>query len=259
LEAINKRDNGPYDTQDIVTLQALASQAAVAIDNARLFQQSDLVAEIMHELKTPLMSLTATIELLERPDLQPAQREQILRLIRQETQRMTRMTQELLDFARLESGRASFARERFDLKQLVSDVAMMQRPLAQDRLISFDVQLPDEPLFFMGDPGRFKQLLLNLTSNAIKYNCPEGRVTVGLAEANGQVVLTVTDTGNGIPAEAQERLFERFYRLPDSEGFAEGTGLGLSVVKKIVEEYGGRVEVDSQPGHGSTFRCLIPV
>ena len=258
LEAINTRDHSPYDTQDIVTLRALASQAAVAIDNARLFQQSDLVAEIMHELKTPLMSLTAAVEMLDRPDLQPAQREQILRLTRQETERMTRMTQELLDFARLESGRVSFAREPFDLKELIEDVALLQRPFTRDRQISLELQLPDEPCFFVGDPGRFKQLLLNLVSNAIKYNRPEGQVIVRLLQADDRIILEVSDTGPGIPVAAQERLFERFYRLPDSEGFVDGTGLGLSVVKKIVEEYDGRVELDSQPGQGSTFRCLIP-
>jgi signal transduction histidine kinase len=259
LEAINKRENSPYAPHDIVALRALASLAAVAIDNARLFQQSDLVAEIMHELKTPLMSLTAAVEMLGRPDLQPDQQSQILRLTRQETERMTRMTQDLLDFARLESGRASFAREEFDLKQVVEDVALMQRPFAQERRVVIKTELPAEPLLFVGDSGRFKQLLLNLISNAVKYNRPNGLVIVRLLTADNQTVLEVADSGPGIPPEARERLFERFYRLPDSEGFTEGAGLGLSVVKKIVEEYNGRVEVDGEPGQGAIFRCLIPL
>jgi signal transduction histidine kinase len=258
LEALNKRGDAGYSTHDVVALQALASQAAVAIDNARLFQQSDLVAEIMHELKTPLMSLAAAVEALNRADLPPEQRDYILYLARQETQRLTRMTQELLDFARLESGRATFAREAFDLGQLIKDAAAMQRPLAAERSISFKLELPDEPFIFVGDPGRFKQLLLNLTSNAIKYNKLGGQVTISLIPAEDNFTLAVKDAGPGIPPELRERLFERFYRLPDSEGFAEGSGLGLAIVKKIVEGYRGRVEVDSVLGAGATFRCLIP-
>jgi two-component system sensor histidine kinase TctE len=130
--------------------------------------------------------------------------------------------------------------------------------LAAERSISFKLELPDEPFIFVGDPGRFKQLLRNLTSNAIKYNKLGGQVTISLIPAEDNFTLAVKDAGPGIPPELRERLFERFYRLPDSEGFAEGSGLGLAIVKKIVEGYRGRVEVDSVLGAGATFRCLIP-
>jgi signal transduction histidine kinase len=259
LEAINKQGERAYTPQDIVTLRALATQAAVAIDNARLFQQSDLVAEIMHELQTPLMSLTNAMAALGRPELQPGQQAEILRLAYQELQRLTEMTREMLDFARLESGRVAFARERVELVQLTTDVLAMLRPLADAHHVSFDLDLPVQPFYFVGDASRFKQLLLNLVSNGVKYNRPGGRVTVQLTQADEQLILAVSDNGPGIPAEAQERLFERFYRLPDREGFTDGYGLGLAIVKRIVEEYGGQIQVDSQLDLGTTFRCLVPI
>jgi signal transduction histidine kinase len=259
LEAINKQGGTAYTPQDIVTLRALATQAAVAIDNAHLFQQSDLVAEIMHELQTPLMSLTNAIETLGQPQLPQVQQAEIMRLARLELQRLTEMTREMLDFARLESGRIAFARERIELVQLTTDVLTMLRPLADTYHVSFDLDLPAHSLFFVGDASRFKQLLLNLASNAVKYNRPGGRVTVKLTQEADQLILAVSDNGPGIPAEAQERLFERFFRLPDREGFSDGYGLGLAIVKRIVEEYGGRIQVDSQLDLGTTFRCLIPI
>jgi two-component system sensor histidine kinase ResE len=103
-----------------------------------------------------------------------------------------------------------------------------------------------------------KQVLLNLTNNAIKYNKDNGLVTIELKALDGGVAIEVADTGPGIPPENLPHLFERFYRVPDAEGFTEGTGLGLTIAQRIVEEHGGRIEVKSVMGEGSSFYCYLP-
>jgi signal transduction histidine kinase len=259
LEAINKRGERPYTEQDVAVMQALASQAAVAIENARLFQQSDVVAEIMHELKTPLMAVTAASDLLNRPELPENKRADLLRMIRQEATRLSKMTQAYLDLARLESGRANIRREPVNVLGLVEDVVALQQAQANGRNVTIRSRLPAENPPILGDADRLKQVLLNLVSNAIKYNVEGGRIIVEVVEQEEEVALSVIDTGKGIAPENLARLFERFYRVPDSEGYSEGTGLGLSIARKILEEHGGRIEVESEVGRGTTFRCVLPL
>jgi signal transduction histidine kinase len=259
LEAINKR-TGAYSEQDVALLQAIATQAAVAIENARLFQQSDLLAEIMHELKTPLMALTAASELLVHKQLPQGRRNELLQMIQRETRRLSHMTQDFLDLARLESGRAQLAREPIDPVELIQDVVRIQQPQAIACQVTLTGHAAETLPNLVGDYNRLKQVLLNLASNAIKYNVPNGRVRIeARSDMPGEITLAVSDTGPGIPAKSMDRLFERFYRLPDSEGFSEGTGLGLSIARKIVEEHGGRIEVESEVSKGTTFRCCLPI
>jgi signal transduction histidine kinase len=259
LEAINKR-TGDYSEQDVALLQAVAAHAAVAIENARLFQQSDLVAEIMHELKTPLMALTAASDLLAHIHLPEQKRGELLQMIQRETRRLSQMTQDFLELARLESGRVHLSRQPVDVSELVQDVVHIQQPQAIACRVTLSGHVTMSLPTLMGDYNRLKQVLLNLASNAIKYNVPDGCVWIEARSGKpGEVALVVTDTGPGIPADSLPRLFERFYRLPDSEGFSEGTGLGLSIARKIVEEHGGRLEVESEVGKGTTFRCCLPI
>ena len=258
LEAINKRDDERYSKQDVVLLKALASQAAVAIENARLFLQTDLIAEFMHELKTPLTSLTAATEILGRESLSDKQRE-ILDMIQNETSRLSKMTQDFLDLARLESGRTHIARVPIDVAVLVRDVIRLQESQADARHINIRVNIPDYMLTISGDYNRLKQVLLNLTSNAIKYNVDYGNVTVDVRALGQEVSISISDTGPGIAQENIPRLFERFYRVPDSEGYSQGTGLGLSIASRIIQEHGGRIEVTSEVGKGSTFCCYLPM
>jgi signal transduction histidine kinase len=170
------------------------------------------------------------------------------------------MTQDFLELARLESGRVHLSRQPVDVSELVQDVVHIQQPQAIACRVTLSGHVTMSLPTLMGDYNRLKQVLLNLASNAIKYNVPDGCVWIeARSEKPGEVALVVTDTGPGIPAESLPRLFERFYRLPDSEGFSEGTGLGLSIARKIVEEHGGRLEVESEVGKGTTFRCCLPI
>jgi signal transduction histidine kinase len=258
LEAINKRDNESYSKQDVVLLKALASQAAVAIENARLFLQTDLIAEFMHELKTPLTALTAATEILGRESLSDKQRE-ILEMILKETSRLSKMTQDFLDLARLESGRTHIARVPVDIAVLVRDVVRLEEPQATARNINIEVNIPDYLLTISGDYDRLKQVLVNLTSNAIKYNVDYGIVTIDVTPLERELAISIGDTGPGIAVENIPHLFERFYRVPDSEGFSQGTGLGLSIASRIIQEHGGRIEVTSEVGKGSTFCLYLPM
>ncbi|MBK9049822.1 MAG: GAF domain-containing sensor histidine kinase [Chloroflexi bacterium] len=259
LEVINKKQGESYTEQDLTLLQSLASQAAIAIENARLFQQSDLIAEIMHELKTPMMAITASTELLMYDQVKQDQRTELVKIIQQEVRRLSRMTQDYLDLARIESGRLSLEHHEVDLTVIIQEVMHIQRPQANNRHITLHYEGETVVPFITGDADRLKQVLLNLVSNAIKYNREWGTITVRLACLNGELCLSVHDTGEGIAPEHLEHLFQRFYRVPGSETKSEGSGLGLSIAQRIVEAHGGRIVVESNVGQGSTFYCWFPL
>lgn len=260
LEAINKRDDAPCTTQDIDLLQALASQAAVAIENARLFQQFDTIAEVMHELKTPLLALTAATDLLTHPQLPADKRQVIMHTVQSEVHRMSRLTQDFLELSRLDSGRARLNWEEINVDRFLHEVAVIQRPQAALRQISIRVDVPPAGLPpLQADSHRLRQVLLNLISNGIKYNVEGGEVllTAVVEPQFNEITIRVSDTGPGIEPEHMSRLFDRFYRVPGSEGYTEGTGLGLSIAKRIIEAHGGRLELASTVGKGTTFNCIL--
>lgn len=265
LEVINKKDgSSTYTDQDVTLMEALASQSAVAIMNAHLFSQSDLLAEIMHEVKTPLMAITTASELLVRPDLPKDKHGELIGMIRRESKRLSTMTKDFLDFARLESGRLQLAKEPVNIRQVITDVVHITEPQANERDITIESKVDDgvpsiesTPLL-VGDSDRLKQVLLNLVSNAVKYNRDNGRIHLHTRVEDDELVLSVADTGEGIEPDDIDHLFERFYRIPGSEG-ADGSGLGLSVAQSIVEQHHGRIEVESALGKGTTFTLYLPL
>jgi signal transduction histidine kinase len=264
LEVLNKRNDAAYTAQDVALMEALASQSAVAILNAYLFHQSDLLAEIMHELKTPLMAISAASELLTRPEVPADKHLELIHMVKRETVRLSKMTKDFLDFARLESGRVRLASEPVDVAAVINDVVNITQPQAAERGITITPELaptlplPDGPIQLVGDADRLKQVLLNLVSNAIKYNVANGRITLTARLQDQALNLSVSDTGPGITEADMAHLFERFYRIPGSEG-TEGSGLGLSIANKIVEEHNGRIEVSSTLGQGTIFTVILPV
>lgn len=264
LEVINKQNDSDYTSQDVALMEALASQSAVAIVNAHLFSQSDLIAEIMHEIKTPLMAISAASELLTRPEFPQEKHGELVGMIKKESNRLSKMTKDFLDFSRLESGRMRLEREIVALPQIVEEVITVSQTQAAARNIEIVLALaPDLPTTsgktaVIGDIDRLKQVLLNLVSNATKYNKENGRITISARRQASEVEISVADTGPGIDPDDMKHLFERFYRIPGSES-AEGSGLGLSVAQKIVEEHNGRIEVSSIVGEGTTFTICLPV
>jgi len=146
----------------------------------------------------------------------------------------------------------------FNLTDLVREVLQLLHPQTDERGLTLSATLPNQDAFVTGDRDRIRQVLVNLTSNAIKYNRDAGVVNVLVEPLDEQrVCVSVSDTGRGIPEKDQTRIFEKFFRVPDSEGYATGTGLGLSIVKQIVEAHGGTIEVQSQVDVGTTFSFVL--
>jgi signal transduction histidine kinase len=257
LQAVNK-PSGKFTGEDVNLLTILASQACVAIENARLFMQSDFISEIVHELRTPLAALKASTALLKRPNLPEDKRAEVHHLLEEETDRLIRLTSDFLDLARLESGRAEMDIQPFDVRALVRDCVMIIEPQAGTRNLAI-VQDVDELTGF-GDKGKLKQVLLNLLTNAIKYNRPSGEVRINAhGVGNGFAQVDVIDTGFGISSEHLPNMFRKFFRVADTAGTVQGTGLGLAISKHIVETHGGAIWVHSAVGEGSTFSFTLPI
>lgn len=265
LEAINKRGDQPWSEDDREVLTALADQAAIAVQNARLFQQNDFIADMVHELRTPLAALKAGAALLARPNLTEEMREEIARSIQAEVQRLTDLTTDFLDLARLESGRMRLEPGPFDLRELLVECLGIVAPVAAERGISLTLRPGTGTA--CADRDRIKQVLLNLLTNAIKYNREGGTVMVALAvrsatESSGEspaeeYVISVADSGPGIAPEDAPHIFEKFYRASNASGTA-GTGLGLTIARRIVEAHGGEMWFESAPGAGTTFHFTLP-
>ncbi|MCL4247622.1 MAG: GAF domain-containing sensor histidine kinase [Anaerolineae bacterium] len=260
LEALNKRGPAHYQDDDIKMLTLLALHAATAIENARLFQQSDFMAEMVHELRTPLVALKTSTALLSRSDLPDEKRTDIIETLQSETERLVRLTSEYLDLARLESGRARLEISEVSLEKLLYECVDIVHPQATERGIQIKKAIPDFAV--RADRGKVKQVVLNLLSNAVKYNREHGiidiRVTPLLAHEEPFAQIAVADTGYGIPQESQRHLFEKFYRVADTSGFTQGTGLGLTIARHIIEAHGGNIWVESELGSGSTFFFTLP-
>lgn len=259
IESVNKEE-GIFNEEDVQILQTLAAQAAIAIENSQLFMQSDLIAEIVHELRTPLAALTAAAHLLQRNDLPEAQHLKLSETILNEVRRLNDLATDFLELSRLESGRIHFQREPIHLGGLVEESLELVRPQAQSKEIKLETEVDSSVVPVHGDRRLLKQLLLNLLTNAIKYNRPKGKVVVALQmKGADEVVMEVRDTGRGISAEDQEHLFERFYRVSDSEDEVQGTGLGLAIARRIAESHHGSISVESAIDHGSSFAVHLPV
>jgi K+-sensing histidine kinase KdpD len=257
LEVINKID-GTFSLEDQNLLITLAAQAAIAIENSRLFLQSDLISELVHELRTPMASLSTAAHLLLRPDLPDEQRQRIVEIIRDETFRISELASSFLDLSRLESGRAAFNPEKIDTKEILLDIADLLRVRAIEKNLKVSIQIPPELPNVKVDRDKIKQVLINLISNAVKYNKVNGRIGLSASYDNNDVLIEISDTGAGISPEYLPYLFQKFYRVPGSEHLALGTGLGLAICKQIIDAHRGRIEVNSKEGEGTHFIVHIP-
>ncbi len=261
LEALNKRGDQIFTDEDVNMLTTLAAQAAVAIENARLFEQSDLIAEMVHELRTPLAAIKATTHIILRPELSDEKRKQLVDTIAQETTRLTRMTTEFLDLARLESGRTRLQRKPVNIPAMLGAAIQTVSHQAHDRHLTLQliVDPPQGMSSIVGDEEKLTQVVLNLLTNAVKYNKEGGNVWVRAIQQDRFIRVEVEDTGHGISQENLEHMFEKFYRVSDTEGYTQGTGLGLAIAKRIVEGHGGEIGVQSELGAGTLFWFTLPV
>ncbi len=258
LEAINKLE-GTFNHDDQELLMALGSQAAVAIENARLFQQSDMIAELIHELRTPLTSLQAGVTLVNRSDINGEQHHLIVSTMQHEISRLINLTSEFLNLARLESGRSHLELNHTDIKQLLDEcVVLLQREIDQKGQ-QLQLHITDNLPIIAADKDKLKQVIQNLLTNASKYTHKGGSITLNAEATADELVIRIVDTGTGIPPESIPQIFERFYRVPGTENSGLGTGLGLSICKRIMDMHNGRIEVESRVGVGSSFTIAVPI
>ena len=258
LESINKI-SGQFTQEDLDILMALGAQATVAIQNSRLFQQSDLISEMIHELRTPLSSLSTAAHLLMRTDLPEQQHWRMAQVIHSETNRLLELANSFLDLARLESGRMQFLPQVFDVSTLLEECVNQVRNKASEQGISVQVSVQGRIPLLKADRDKIKQVVMNLLTNAIKYNRPLGSIIIIVEAESSNIVIAISDTGLGIRDEDQVHLFEKFYRVKSTEGTTPGTGLGLAICKRIVEAHTGHIAVHSQFGVGSTFTVTLPI
>ena len=220
-------------------------------------RQARFTADASHELRTPLAVIRSHAELaLARPRTAEEYREAIQTCLRAST-RMTALVEGLLMLARADAGKLDLVRQSVDLRHVVEESVALLRPLAEGKRVSLHTRL--EQARVTGDPIRLAQVVTNLVSNAVQYNRAGGEVRVQLEVTAGEAVLTVADTGCGIPAEDRPHLFERFYRVDRARSRASGgTGLGLAICMSVVEAHGGTIGFTTEPGRGSTFWVRLP-
>jgi signal transduction histidine kinase len=224
--------------------------------------KSMFLSHVSHELKTPLTSIKGFVDnMLDglTGELHSKQREYLDR-VRANSDRLSRMISNLLDLSRIESGTHHLDRARLRLFDLAEEVTEQLRPIATAKHLTLGVVCPDPTLRVSGDRDKLIQVITNLVDNAIKFTPKGGQITVELGRKDPErVMMTVADTGEGIPAEAIAKLFEPFYQASRQAGVhAKGLGLGLSIVKTLVELHGGTISVTSEVGKGSTFCILLP-
>ena len=243
--------------------QARAEKAAEEAERANLIKTAFL-ANMSHEMRTPLNGIKASAELLSC-SLDVGERQELCSLITQATEALTRLTSDILDYARIDAGQLKLERKPFVLMEVINDVHQLLCSAAAAKAIRFEWSLPTLPVsVFQGDAGRLKQVLLNLVGNAIKFT-GQGSVVIrarllGYQEHRLLLQFEVEDTGIGIQAEDIVRLFQPFSQVDDSTTRQyQGSGLGLAISKDLVEKMGGSICVRSEPGKGSCFSFSIPL
>jgi two-component system phosphate regulon sensor histidine kinase PhoR len=222
-------------------------------------RNAEFVSAVSHEMKTPLAGIKAYVELLADGDAEDeATREEFLQIINGQAERLQRLIDNLLNLARIEAGVVQVHKEPRSLNELLEEALRVVRPAAEAKNITLTAELSSLYLGVLADRDMLLQAAINLLSNAIKYTHSGGRVTLRSRLVGNEVRFEVQDTGVGLSEEDCRRVFEKFYRVKKDAGMASGTGLGLPLVKHIIEDvHGGRVFVESKPGVGSTFTAVL--
>ncbi|NPV72738.1 MAG: phosphate regulon sensor histidine kinase PhoR [Pelotomaculum sp.] len=223
--------------------------------------RSEFVANVSHELRTPLTSIRGFAEtLLDGALEEPDTARRFLEIINSETERLSRLIDELLNLSRLESHKWVPKRQPVNMGELIKRAVAILQPRAVEKNLAIKINLPEDLPVVQGDPDMLSQVLLNLIENAVVYTQAGGEVSISAAATQDEMKVDVKDNGIGIPPESLSRVFERFYRVDKARSREQGgTGLGLSIVKHIIDAHRGSVQVESKVGIGSTFSFVIPL
>ncbi len=224
--------------------------------------KDDFISTVTHELRTPLTSIRAFSEILsDNPQLDPAQRSKFLGIITRESERLTRLINQVLDLAKIESGAADWHPGSIDMREVLDDAVTALSQICKERNITLDLQMPEKIPAVMADRDRVTQVVLNLLSNAANFcDKPDSRIAVSLVTEKSALRVAVADNGIGISPADQAVIFEKFRQVSDSPaGKPRGSGLGLAISREIIRHFGGRLWVESTPGRGSTFFFTLPL
>jgi PAS domain S-box-containing protein len=249
-----------YDALDLSTAQAIADRAALAIENARLYEQTlqakqlreDVLGIVSHDLRSPLGAIALSAHALAK---KTDARE--VRVIERAVPRAEALISDLLTAAALDAGSLPLEKHAEDVRTVLEEAVELQRPKAANRSVQLETVIAREIPPVAMDRHRVLEVLGNLLDNALKFTPPGGRVSLEARQRDGVLAVAVSDTGPGIAAEEQQHLFDRFWQ--GAKQRSAGAGLGLSIAKGIVEAHGGSLRVDSTPGRGATFTFVLPV
>ncbi len=241
------------DTSTVLTVRDMTEWAR--LDRAK----SEFIATASHELRSPLTSIKGFVELLANSPQGMSERQQeFVSIILRSTDRLVDLVSDLLDVARIEAAQVEIRPRAVDVGEIVAELVELMTPRVEAKHQSLGTELPPALPLARADPGRLRQILQNLLTNAHLYTPEDGRLQISADARGGQVRISVADTGPGMTPEQLEHLYDRFYRAQDDHS-APGTGLGLSIVRSLVDLHGGKLEVASEVGRGTTFRVSIPV
>jgi len=224
--------------------------------------KDDFISTVTHELRTPLTSIRAFSEILsDNPQLDTAQRAKFLGIITRESERLTRLINQVLDLAKIESGAADWHPGEFDMREVLEDAVAALSQICKERRIALELRVPQHLPPVLADRDRITQVVLNLLSNAANFcDKPDSRVSITLVEETAALRVEVADNGIGISLADQAIVFEKFRQVSDTPaGKPRGSGLGLAISREIIHHFGGRLWVESEPGRGSRFSFTLPL
>jgi two-component system phosphate regulon sensor histidine kinase PhoR len=249
-----------FDDQNEL-LGTLAVLTDIRDEKTAKTKHAEFVSSVAHEFKTPMASIKAFLELLIDEDVtEPAEQKDLFEKIDFQVSRLNRMVGNLLNLARIEAGAVKVTRTDCDLNDVLQKSADVVKPLAEERGQQLVLDLSQLYLPVQADRDLLGQAIINLLSNAVKYTPEQGRITLRSQMLELEALVTVEDTGLGIPPDSLPKIFDRFYRVPEHQHSATGTGLGLAFVQTVVEDlHNGHISVESTVGKGSKFLVRIPL